>query len=102
MVLDLSDLQDTEMLVDSLYNFVQRKVAIRFGIVPSLKSAAAADQAKTVYHLLDTYGLSAVITYLQAVGHLNKPNLEYVNLTYNSLFKAGKQRAQVKAILSLP
>ncbi|KAA6411432.1 MAG: glycosyltransferase family 24 [Lasallia pustulata] len=66
MVLDLSDLQDTEMLVDSLYNFVQRKVGIRFGVVPSLKSAAAIDQAKIAYHLLDTYGLSAVITYLQS------------------------------------
>lgn len=101
MVLDLSDLQDTEMLVDSLYNFVQRKVVIRFGIVPSVKSAAAIDQAKIVYHLLDTYGLSAVITYLQAVSHLNKPTLGDGDLMYNSLSKVGKQRAQVEAILNL-
>lgn len=101
MVLDLSDLQDTEMLVDSLYSFVQRKVAIRFGIVPSVKSAAAIDQAKIVYHLLDTYGLSAVITYMQAVSHLNKPILGGGGLMQNSLSKVEKQRAQVKAILSL-
>ena len=56
------------MLIEPLQTFVKRKIPIRFGIVPTTNSAAAIDQAKLVYHLLDTYGLSAVFAYLEAVG----------------------------------
>ncbi|KAF6218705.1 hypothetical protein HO133_006056 [Letharia lupina] len=64
--LDLTDMKDVELLVESLQTFVKRKIPIRFGIVPMTTSAAAIDQAKIVYHLLDTYGLSAVFAYLEA------------------------------------
>lgn len=50
--------------------FVKRKIPIRFGIVPLAASVAAIDQAKVAYHLLDTYGLSAVFTYLENVSCL--------------------------------
>lgn len=66
--LDLTDVKDVELLIEPLQTFVKRKIPIRFGIVPMATSAAAADQAKIVYHLLDTYGLSAVFAYLEAVG----------------------------------
>ena len=66
--LDLTDVKDVELLLEPLQTFVKRKIPIRFGIVPMATSAAAADQAKIVYHLLDTYGLSAVFAYLEAVG----------------------------------
>ena len=65
--LDLSDVKDVELLVESLQTFVKRKIPIRFGIVPLTTSEAAIDQAKVAYHLLDTYGLSAVLAYLEAV-----------------------------------
>ena len=65
--LDLSDVKDVEMLVESLQTFVKRKIPIRFGVVPLTTSEAAINQAKLVYHLLDTYGLSAVLAYLEAV-----------------------------------
>lgn len=64
--LDLTDVKDVELLVESLQTFVKRKIPIRFGIVPTTNSAAAIDQAKVVYHLLDTYGISAVFAYLEA------------------------------------
>ena len=69
--LDLTDVKDIELLVESLQIFVKRKIPIRFGIVPITTSAAARDQAKIVYHLLDTYGLSAVFAYLEAVSCLS-------------------------------
>lgn len=69
--LDLSDVKDVELLVESLQTFVKRKIPIRFGIVPLTVSEAATDQAKVVYHLLDTYGLSAVFAYLEAVSPLS-------------------------------
>ncbi len=65
--LDFSDVKDVELLVESLQTFVKRKIPIRFGIVPLATSEAAINQAKVVYHLLDTYGLSAVLAYLEAV-----------------------------------
>lgn len=65
--LDLTDVKDAEVLVESLQTFVKRKIPIRFGIVPMTSSKDAIDQAKVVYHLLDTYGLSAVFSYVEAV-----------------------------------
>lgn len=64
--LDLTDVKDVELLVESLQTFVKRKIPIRFGIVPTTTSAASMNQAKIVYHLLDAYGLSAVFAYLEA------------------------------------
>ena len=56
------------MVVESLQSFVQRKVPIRFGLVPKISGPASVEQAKAVYHLLDTYGLSVALGYLQKVG----------------------------------
>jgi len=64
----LTDVKDAELIVESLQTFVKRKIPIRFGIVPLTNSATAIDQAKIVYHLQDTYGLGAVLAYIEAVG----------------------------------
>jgi len=65
--LDLSDLKNIELLVESLQSFVKRKVPIRIGVVPTLRTTGAMDQAKVAYHLLDTYGLGGLLDYLEAV-----------------------------------
>lgn len=61
------------MLIETMQTFVKRAIPIRFGIVPSINSDAAADQAIIVYHLLDVYGLSAVLSYLLEVCPLSRP-----------------------------
>ena len=66
--LDLTDPKDVELLVESMSLFVKRGVPIRFGIVPTVNSRVTKDQAAVIYHLLDTYGLSAVLSYLSKVG----------------------------------
>ncbi|KAL8760548.1 MAG: hypothetical protein Q9184_003275 [Pyrenodesmia sp. 2 TL-2023] len=63
--LDVTDMKDVQLLVESLQTFVKRKVPIRFGIVPTATTLASQEQAKVIYHLLDTYGLSAVFSYLE-------------------------------------
>lgn len=68
--LDFTDPKDVELLVESIQIFVKRAVPIRFGIVPTVKSQNAKDQAAIVYHLLDTYGLGTVFSYLAAVSRL--------------------------------
>ncbi|KAG9551229.1 hypothetical protein KCU77_g19857, partial [Aureobasidium melanogenum] len=57
--------KDVEMVVETLQNFVKRKVPIRFGLVPKTSSVGSSEQAKAVYHLLDTYGLGVALEYLQ-------------------------------------
>ncbi|KAF2083658.1 glycosyltransferase family 24 protein [Saccharata proteae CBS 121410] len=65
MPVDFSDLKDVALVVDTLQSMVKRKLAIRWGLVPITNSPAAVEQAKVVCHLLDSYGLGAVMTYLQ-------------------------------------
>ncbi|KAL8940480.1 MAG: hypothetical protein Q9216_002809 [Gyalolechia sp. 2 TL-2023] len=80
--LDVTDPKDTQLLIESLQTFVKRKVPIRFGIVPTLATPASREQAKVIYHMLDTYGLNAVLTYLEAclqgkrIARVHKGNFE--------------------------
>ena len=99
--LDLTDVKDIELLVEPLQTFVKRKIPIRFGIVPMTNSAAAVDQAKIVYHLLDTYGLSAVFAYLEAVG-CPSSIIWFQLLTGNSQQLARGFRSPKKPILIPP
>ena len=75
--LDLTDTKDLDLLVDSLQSFVLRKVPIRFGMVPSVNTPQAIEIAKVVYHLQDTYGLSAVLQYLEKVCLFLEPYLDF-------------------------
>lgn len=63
--IDFSNYEDVRLVVESLQNFVKRKLPIRFGLVPRTKKPAAAQQARTVYHLIDSYGLAAALNYLE-------------------------------------
>ncbi|KAL9110377.1 MAG: hypothetical protein Q9227_005108 [Pyrenula ochraceoflavens] len=62
---DLSSKEDLRLVVDTLQNFVKRKIPARFGIVPSVETPDAILQAKVAYHLLDVYGLGALFAYLE-------------------------------------
>ena len=64
---DFSDADDVFSIVQTVQNLIQRKIPLRWGLVPRTHTKGAAAQAKVVYHLLDTYGLSAVMKYLEAV-----------------------------------
>jgi UDP-glucose:glycoprotein glucosyltransferase len=63
--IDFSDRADVLLVTEGLQSYVKRMIPIRFGLVPVGKSEAAEQQARIVYHLLDTYGLAAVLQYLQ-------------------------------------
>ncbi|KAL3426115.1 udp-glucose:glycoprotein glucosyltransferase [Phlyctema vagabunda] len=76
--ISFSDANDVVTVVEVLQGFIKRKAALRVGLVPLTKTAAAVKQAKVVYHLLETYGLSSAIAYLEA------------SLSANSLAKPSK------------
>lgn len=67
MPVDFSDPKDVEIVVETLQSLIRRRVPVRWGLVPITKTAVAAEQAKIVYHLLDTYGLGAMLAYLEKV-----------------------------------
>lgn len=73
---DLSDPEDIFLVAEQLMSFVKRKVPIRFGIVPLTSTPDSVHQAKIVYYLVETYGLSAMASYLaEYVGATSaKPN----------------------------
>ncbi|KAH8819728.1 UDP-glucose:glycoprotein glucosyltransferase-domain-containing protein [Xylogone sp. PMI_703] len=64
---DFSNTADIHLVVEVLQSFVKRKLALRIGLVPLTKSAVAIEQARILYHLLDTYGLSSAIAYLEDI-----------------------------------
>lgn len=65
--MDFADAKDIEILLERLYAFIQRRIPVRFGLVPTFRSQASIDQAKLVKYLHDTYGLVTLLTYLQEV-----------------------------------
>lgn len=62
---DFSDHADVRMITEGLQSYVKRLIPIRFGLVPTGTSEAAQKQARVVYHLLDTYGIAAMLNYLE-------------------------------------
>jgi UDP-glucose:glycoprotein glucosyltransferase len=63
--IDFSEFKDAALVVESIRGFVERKLPIRFGLVPRITSPASADQAKAFLYLLDRYGLATALNYLE-------------------------------------
>jgi UDP-glucose:glycoprotein glucosyltransferase len=63
---DFANAEDVLLVVETLTSFVKRKLAIRIGLVPITNSKGSTEQAAVVYHLIDTYGLQAALSYLEA------------------------------------
>jgi len=62
---DLTNMEDIRLIAETLASFIKRKLAIRIGFVPSTFTNESAQQAAVVYHLLETYGLAALFSYLE-------------------------------------
>ncbi|KAK5108501.1 hypothetical protein LTR62_008241 [Meristemomyces frigidus] len=65
LTIDFSNYADVLTVLDSLQNFVKRKLPIRFGLVPSIISPASVEQARILYYLLDRHGLATALDYLR-------------------------------------
>ena len=62
---DFSSYTDVSLIVENLQNFVKRKLPIRFGLVPHIKTNAGREQSTVIHYLLETYGLAAALDYLE-------------------------------------
>lgn len=88
---DLSNLEDIELVVEQIQSLIKRRLPLRFGIVPLTRNPLATEHAKVIYHLLDAYGLSTAMEYLQSM--LAAKETAYPNPTaFQSLIKESKLR----------
>ena len=63
--MDFTDAEDVLLVAETLLSFVKRKLPIRIGLVPLTKTSNSMEQARVVYHLVNTYGLQAALIYLE-------------------------------------
>ncbi|KAI9707078.1 MAG: hypothetical protein M1836_000038 [Candelina mexicana] len=88
---DFTKAEDVGLVVDEIQGFVKRGIAIRFGLIPVTGTSHAERQAMVIYHLHETYGLAAVLTYLEAslaVGQLTS----FSNSNFESTIRERKLR----------
>lgn len=64
---DFTSKDDLSLISRNIRIYIQRKIALRFGLVPLTKTPESADQAKVVYYLTDRYGVEAALEYIAAV-----------------------------------
>lgn len=69
---DLTQKNDTRVVADQLQDFVKRELPVRFGVVPLASTDASERQAKVIYHLVETYGLAAMMAYLSSILNAEK------------------------------
>ncbi|KAI1483752.1 glycosyltransferase family 24 protein [Daldinia eschscholtzii] len=75
---DLSKPEDLSLVVEQLQTFIKRLLPIRFGLVPLTPTKIAEERAKIAYYLLENYGLSSFMSYLEACS--NGDNSEQAHL----------------------
>ncbi|KAF2711570.1 glycosyltransferase family 24 protein [Pleomassaria siparia CBS 279.74] len=63
---DFTSSDEVFTVVETVTGLVKRGIPIRWGLVPRSSTEGAAEQAKVVYYLSESYGLSYVIKYLSA------------------------------------
>ncbi|KAF2759983.1 UDP-glucose:glyco protein glucosyltransferas-like protein [Pseudovirgaria hyperparasitica] len=65
--IDFSASKDISLVLETLRGLIQRKIPVQWGLVPLTTTSASAEQARVVYHLLETYGLKTMLSYLEMV-----------------------------------
>jgi UDP-glucose:glycoprotein glucosyltransferase len=101
---DFTSKEDLALISQNLQMFVQRKIAIRFGLVPLTKTQDAADQTKVVYHLLDAYGLKTALKYIEAIldkGDFSEPKQQiFDSIRGGSQLREGHSALSLEEVLS--
>jgi UDP-glucose:glycoprotein glucosyltransferase len=63
----VDDIKELELVVTALQSLVKRKVPVRIGIVPIGSTKPAETYSKLSYHLLETYGLTTLLSFYSDV-----------------------------------
>lgn len=62
--IDFTDPEHVSNVIETVIGLVRRGIPLRWGLVPQTPTPSAEEQAKVVYYLQHTYGLSSVTKYL--------------------------------------
>jgi UDP-glucose:glycoprotein glucosyltransferase len=101
---DFTSKEDLVLISQNLQMFVQRKIAMRFGLAPLTKTLDAAEQTKVVYHLLDAYGLKTALKYIDAIldkGEFSEPKQKiFDSIRGDSQLREGQSGLSLEEVLS--
>lgn len=64
---NLASTKDLNMIVEILQNFVKRQVPVRIGLVPTIATPLALQNAQAAYHILNAYGLSTLMHFFESL-----------------------------------
>ncbi|KAI8939197.1 hypothetical protein NX059_005027 [Plenodomus lindquistii] len=94
---DLTSAGEVSIILDTILSLIKRGIPLRWGFVPQTMTPGALDQAKVVYYLKDSYGLSAVINYL--LSSVNAKKLAAPDKTiFDTTVKDAKLRNEREAL----
>jgi UDP-glucose:glycoprotein glucosyltransferase len=101
---DFSNTEDVFSIVETVQNLIRRKIPLRWGLVPRTNTPGAEAQGKVVYYLLDTYGLSTVMKYLESSSTSKKlaspDNSIFETVTKNARLKKDKTALPLSDVLA--
>jgi len=63
--IDLTNIKDLDLVVNTLQTLIKRAFPIRIGLVPANSEPSSQDAAKLSYHILDTFGLGSLMNFYQ-------------------------------------
>ncbi|RKF62292.1 UDP-glucose:glycoprotein glucosyltransferase [Erysiphe neolycopersici] len=101
---DLTDHLDLELILVNALNIVNRRIPIRIGLIPIINNSDTTNQAKVLYHLVDTYGLQTAIAYLRSLSE-SKPSTNsqetFHQVTQKAKVKTDKTQLSFEEVLRL-
>lgn len=99
--IDFADYNDAALVADSIRGFVERKLPIRFGLVPRINSPASAEHAKVFLYLQDRYGLATALDYLERMVAASSRTLGAPDQKHLSSAIEGRELRREKAAMTL-
>ncbi|KAL4819346.1 UDP-glucose:glycoprotein glucosyltransferase-domain-containing protein [Aspergillus spinulosporus] len=101
---DLTRIDDVDLIVTTIQMFVKRKIPVRFGIVPLAKSEGSVAQLKVAHYLQETFGLASLMTYLEQGSKRNKlavpDKTSFLKATEDRTTRGGKQPLSLDDVLN--
>ena len=102
---DLASLKELELITEILQSFIKRTVPVRIGLVPTSQTPEAARQAKITYHILKTYGLGSLFSYLETslrskkISSGSKSDFDFETAVRDRKVRGGREAMTYKQVL---
>ncbi|KAL4935674.1 hypothetical protein BDV06DRAFT_206551 [Aspergillus oleicola] len=100
---DLSNIEDVDLITTSIQVFVKRKIPVRFGVVPLATSPSSAAQLKVTHYLQETFGLASLMAYLGEASQTKKlttpDKASFVAAIHERTPRTGKEALSFEEVL---